>query len=330
MQDTITPTQLPRIGLSHGDINGIGYEVILKTFSDSRMFELLTPILYGQSKAFSYYKKNFGLDSPNYSLTRDARQSWDKKLNIINIVENEVKIEPGQASDVSAEMSVLSMKKAVDDLQNSYIDALVMAPDSRVVSRSNRDFLFSFHKDAETVRVMVNDRMRIGLATDDLPLNEALAQIDIRFLVGKLAVLSQALKTDFGIHMPKIAVLGLNPHAGSMPIGDDDKVMKAIGDAQKKGIFAFGPFSSNQLFAQGWWSKYDAVMAMYYDQGVLPLKMMALGGCAYYWAGLPMVCTAPMHGPAFELANVNKAEPDSYRNAVYLAVDIINHRRKEN
>jgi 4-hydroxythreonine-4-phosphate dehydrogenase len=327
MQETPTPSQLPRIGLSHGDINGIGYEVILKTFSDSRMFELLTPVLYGQSKAFSYYKKNFGLDSPNYSLTRDARQAWDKKLNIINVIENEVKIEPGQASDVSAEMSVLSMKKAVDDLQNSFIEALVMAPDSRVVARSNRDFLFSFYKETETLRVMVNDKMRIGLATDDLPINEALAQIDIRFLVGKLAVLSQALKTDFGIHMPKIAVLGLNPHAGSMPVGDDDKVMKAISDAQKKGIFAFGPFSTNQLFVQGLWSKYDAVMAMYYDQGVLPLKMMALGGCAYYWAGLPVVCTAPMHGPAFELANVNKAEPDSYREAVYLAVDVASRRK---
>ena len=327
MQETPTPSQLPRIGLSHGDINGIGYEVILKTFSDSRMFELLTPVFYGQSKAFSYYKKNFGLDSPNYSLTRDARQAWDKKLNIINVIENEVKIEPGQASDVSAEMSVLSMKKAVDDLQNSFIEALVMAPDSRVVARSNRDFLFSFYKETETLRVMVNDKMRIGLATDDLPINEALAQIDIRFLVGKLAVLSQALKTDFGIHMPKIAVLGLNPHAGSMPVGDDDKVMKAISDAQKKGIFAFGPFSTNQLFVQGLWSKYDAVMAMYYDQGVLPLKMMALGGCAYYWAGLPVVCTAPMHGPAFELANVNKAEPDSYREAVYLAVDVAGRRK---
>ena len=327
MQETPTPSQLPRIGLSHGDINGIGYEVILKTFSDSRMFELLTPVLYGQSKAFSYYKKNFGLDSPNYSLTRDARQAWDKKLNIINVIENEVKIEPGQASDVSAEMSVLSMKKAVDDLQNSFIEALVMAPDSRVVARSNRDFLFSFYKETETLRVMVNDKMRIGLATDDLPINEALAQIDIRFLVGKLAVLSQALKTDFGIHMPKIAVFGLNPHAGSMPVGDDDKVMKAISDAQKKGIFAFGPFSTNQLFVQGLWSKYDAVMAMYYDQGVLPLKMMALGGCAYYWAGLPVVCTAPMHGPAFELANVNKAEPDSYREAVYLAVDVASRRK---
>lgn len=329
MQETSTLSQLPRIGLSHGDINGIGYEVILKTFSDSRMFESLTPILYGQSKAFSYYKKNFGLDSPNYSLTRDARQAADKKLNIINIVENEVKIDPGQATDVSAEMSVLSMKKAVTDLENSTIAALVMAPDSRVVALSNRDFLFSFHKEAETLRVIVNEKMRVGLVTDDLPLNEALTQIDIRFIVGKLAVLSQAMKTDFGINAPKIAVLGLNPHAGSMPIGDDDKVMKAIGDAQRKGIFAFGPFSTNQLFVQGLWKKYDAIMAMYYDQGVLPLKMMALGGCAYYWAGLPVVCTAPMHGPAFELANVNKAEPDSYREAVYLAADIVNWRKNQ-
>ena len=327
MQNHSTPTPLPHIGLSHGDINGIGYEIMLKAFSDSRMFESMTPILYGQSKAFSYYKKNFGLDSPNYNLIRDAQQASEKKFNIVNIVENEVKIEPGVPNETSTEMSVLSMKRAVDDLQKGLIDALVMAPDSPLAAKSNRDFLFSFHKDAETLRVMVSGKMRIALATDDLPLSEALGAIDIRFLVNKLAVFSQALKSDFGIPSPKIAVLGINPHSGSVSNGDDDKVVKAVGDAQKKGIFAFGPFSSTQMFASDLWMKYDAVMAMHYEQGVFPLKLMALDGCAYYWAGLPIVCTAPMHGPAFELANANKAEPDFYRKALYLAEDIVRHRK---
>ena len=137
MQDNPYPLTIPRIGLSQGDFNGISYEVMLKTFSDARMFETLTPVLYGQSKAFSYYKKNFGMESPNYSLTRDARQAWEKKFNIINIVENELKIEPGLPSDVSAEMSVLSMKRAADDLQSGYLDALVMAPDNPRVAKSN-------------------------------------------------------------------------------------------------------------------------------------------------------------------------------------------------
>ena len=329
MQDNATTPQLPRIGLSQGDFNGIAYEIILKAFSDARMFETLTPVLYGQSKAFSYYKKNFGMESPNYSLTRDARQAADKKFNIINIVENELKIEPSVPSDISAEMSVLSMKKATDDLYNGIIDALVMAPDNPVVAKSNRDFLLSFYKDADPLQVLVNGQMRIALATGDVPLSTAIEQIDIRYLVAKLTTLSDALKTDFGLSSPKIAVMGLNPHSGSLPIGDDDKVVKAVGDAQRKGLFVFGPFSISQLFVTGWWKKYDAVLALHYEQGVFPLKFLSLDGYAYYWAGLPVVCAAPLHGPAYDIANHNEAVPDSYRKAIFLATDIVNRRREQ-
>ena len=327
MQDKSTPL-IPRIGLSQGDLNGIGYEIILKTFADPRMLESLIPVLYGQSKAFSYYKKNFGLESPNYSLTRDVRQAWEKKFNIINIVENEVKIDPGTPTDVSAEMSMLSMKRATADLNDGFVDALVMAPDSPVVAKSNRDYLLSFHKGTEPLRVMVNDLMRIGLATDDMPLADALGLIDVGFLVSKLTVFSQALSTDFGLNAPKIAVMGLNPHSGSKP-ATDDKVVNAVAEAQDKGVFAFGPFSSTQLFATGLWKKYDAVLALHYEQGVLPLKLMTSGGCASYWAGLPVVCAAPMHGPAFDIANANQAEPDDYRMAVFLAADVANHRKEK-
>ena len=329
MQDNAPNPQFPRIGLSQGDFNGIAYEIMLKAFSDARMFETLTPVLYGQSKVFSYYKKNFGMDSPNYSLTRDARQATDKKFNIINIVENELKIEPGVPSNVSAEMSVLSMKKATNDLQNSGIDALVMAPDNPIVAKSNRDFLLSFYKDVDPVQVLVNGQLRVGLATTDVPLSAAIEQIDIRYLVAKLTTLSDALKTDFGISSPKIAIMGLNPHSGSLPVGDDEKVLKAVGDAQRKGLFVFGPFSVSQLFVTGWWRKYDAVLALYYEQGVFPLKFLSLDGYAYYWAGLPVVCTSPLHGPAYDIANMNKAIPDSYRKAVFLAADIVNRRREQ-
>lgn len=327
MQDA--STQLSRLALSHGDLNGIGYEIILKTFADARMLETLTPILYGQSKAFSYYKKNFGMEQPNYALTRDVRQVFEKKLNIINIVENELKIEPGAPTPVSAEMSMVSMKRALEDMRNGYVDALVMAPDSPKVAKSNMDYLFSFYKETTPLRVMVNDIMRIGLATDDMPLADALAQIDIHFLVSKLTTFSQALKTDFGLTAPKIAVMGINPHAGEVVTGDDEKVLKAIEEAQQKGIFAFGPFSLPQLFVGGLWKKYDGVLALYYDQGVFPLRLMTSGGCACYWAGMPMVCTAPMHGPMFDLANQNKAVPDSYRKAVFLAVDIVGCRKAQ-
>ena len=319
-----TPTHpLPKVALSHGDLNGIGYEIMLKTFADARMFEMLTPVLYGQSKAFSYYKKNFGMDAPNYALTRDVRQVGVNKFNIINIVENELKIEPGAATEVSTQMSVISMKKAFDDVFNGLADALVMAPDSPKVAQYNQEFLLSHYKDAAPLRVMVNDVMRIALATDDMPLEAALAQIDERMLVTRMATLSAALKTDFGINAPKIAVMGINPHGVS---GADDKVLKAVEETQRKDILAFGPFSASQLFVNGQWKKYDAVLAMYYDQGVFPLKMMTVGGSAYYWAGLPVVCAAPMHGPAFDVANQNRAVPDSYRRAVYLAVDIVNKK----
>lgn len=319
-----TPTHpLPKVALSHGDLNGIGYEIMLKTFADARMFEMLTPVLYGQSKAFSYYKKNFGMDAPNYALTRDVRQVGVNKFNIINIVENELKIEPGAATEVSTQMSVISMKKAFDDVFNGLADALVMAPDSPKVAQYSQEFLLSHYKDAAPLRVMVNDMMRIALATDDMPLEAALVQIDERMLVTRMATLSAALKTDFGINAPKIAVMGINPHGVS---GADDKVLKAVEEAQRKDILAFGPFSASQLFVNGQWKKYDAVLAMYYDQGVFPLKMMTVGGSAYYWAGLPVVCAAPMHGPAFDVANQNRAVPDSYRRAVYLAVDIVNKK----
>ena len=322
-----TPTHpLPKVALSHGDLNGIGYEIMLKTFADARMFEMLTPVLYGQSKAFSYYKKNFGMDAPNYALTRDVRQVGVNKFNIINIVENELKIEPGAATEVSTQMSVISMKKAFDDVFNGLADALVMAPDSPKVAQYNQEFLLSHYKDAAPLRVMVNDVMRIALATDDMPLEAALAQIDERMLVTRMATLSAALKTDFGINAPKIAVMGINPHGVS---DADDKVLKAVEEAQRKDILAFGPFSASQLFVNGQWKKYDAVLAMYYDQGVFPLKMMTVGGSAYYWAGLPVVCAAPMHGPAFDVANQNRAEPDSYRRAVYLAVDVARCRMEQ-
>ncbi len=325
MQDD--PSHLtPRIALTHGDFNGIGYEIILKTFADSRMLEMLTPVLYGQSKAFAYYKKNFGLDLPNYTLTRDAAHSTKGKFNIINIVEDELKIEPGAATSLSTEMSVVSMKKAFEDVRNGVADALVMAPESREVGRINNEYLLSHYKDVDPLRLMVNDVMRVAIATDDMPLEPALSKIDIRFLLSKLFTLDNALKKDFGVSSPKIAVMSFNPHAS---VEGDDKVVKAVTDAQHKGLFAFGPFSASQLFVNGQWQKYDAVLAMYYDQGVFPLKLMTGGGCAWYWAGLPVVCASPLHGAAFDIANLNKADPDAYHKALYLAHDIVSRRMEQ-
>lgn len=328
MQDKPQQPLMPRLGITHGDINGISYEIILKAFADVRILTLLTPILYGQSKVLSYYKKNFGIEDFNYSLTRDARQAWPQKFNIINVVEHELKIDPGQPGTLSAEVSAISMKKAVEDLQNEYLDALVMTPSSLNVDQKQSGVLAAFFNNPEMMRVLVSDFMRVGLATDDIPLREALAKIDAAFVVRKLEVLSKSLKTDFGLNAPKIAVLGFNPHAGEA--GDkeeNDIVVPAIAEAQKRDVLAFGPFTPSRLFVNGAWKKYDAVLAMTYEQGVMPFKLISVNGGAYYWAGLPAVCTAPMHGPGFDIANANQASPDALRKAIYLAMDMVKQKK---
>ncbi len=328
MQDKPQQPLMPRLGITHGDINGISYEIILKAFADVRILTLLTPILYGQSKVLSYYKKNFGIEDFNYSLTRDARQAWPQKFNIINVVEHELKIDPGQPSTLSAEVSAISMKKAVEDLQNEYLDALVMTPSSLNVDQKQSGVLAAFFNNPEMMRVLVSDFMRVGLATDDIPLREALAKIDVALVVRKLEVLSKSLKTDFGLNAPKIAVLGFNPHAGEA--GDkeeNDIVVPAIAEAQKRDVLAFGPFMPSRLFVNGAWKKYDAVLAMTYEQGVMPFKLISVNGGAYYWAGLPAVCTAPMHGPGFDIANANQASPDALRKAIYLAMDMVKQKK---
>lgn len=328
MQEKPYPQQPFRVGLSHGDINGIAYEIILKAFGDSRMFGEMTPVLYGQSKVLSYYKKNFGIDDFNYSLTRDARQAWNQKFNIINIVDQELKIDPGVITPLSAEMSALSLKMAVEDLKNEYIDALVMAPSCRQVENTQVEFIASSFGKPEMLRLMVSDRMRVALATDDIPLREAVLRLSTDLIMRKILTLSQALKRDFALNAPKIAVMGLNPHSGETGSNDaNDIVLPAVNEAQKKGVYAFGPFSASRLFVTGAWKKYDAVLALTYDQGVLPFKILSVDGGAYYWAGLPAVCTAPLHGPAFDIANTKKADPTAYRQAVYLATDIVAKRQ---
>jgi len=330
MQENSKPSSFPRLGISHGDINGIAYEVILKAFSDSRMLTEMTPVLYGQSKVLSYYKKNFGIDDFNYSLTRDARQAWAQKFNIINIVEHELKIDPGLLTSLSAEMSVLSLKMASEDLKNGFIDALVMAPSCHSVETTQASFLVSTFGKPDALRLLVSDYMRVGLATDDMPLRDALAKIDTEMVAKKLITLSLSLKTDFGINGPKIAVMGLDPHAGSTDATKHDGLVeKAVAEAKKEGVLAFGPFSASKLFVRGAWKKYDAILALTYDQGVLPFKLMSVNGYAYFWAGLPAVCTGPLHGPGFDIANTNAASPDALRKAVFLAVDILKNRKEE-
>ena len=214
----------------------------IKAFDDARMLGMMTPVLYGQSKAFSYYKKNFGLDSFNYSLTRDARQAWGQKFNIVNIVDKELKIDPGMVTEVSTEMDIMSMKRASEDLRVGYLDAVVMAPSSPSLCQTHKEFLSSLFQAADTMQVLVSGMMKMALLTDPMPLQKALPLLTKDYVVGKLALLSSAMKKDFMLASPKMAVLGIDPEGFSE--GANHIVAEAVEMAQEKGLLAFGPFTS--------------------------------------------------------------------------------------
>lgn len=337
MQNATPTNQNPLIGITHGDFNGTSYEIILKAFADLRLLSVVTPLLYGQSKVFSYYKKNFGMEEFNYSLTRDARQNWSQKFNILNIVEYELKIDPGIATQLSGEMAVKSLKMASDDLRNGFLDALVLTPASPSTMKSDQyhfnsqmDFLASALGAKSPLLMAVSDSLKIGMATSHLPLEKVPGTITKDFLVSKLEVLSESLKTDFGLNAPKIAVLGLNPHAGGYGLfgTEDENIIKpAIDEARKtKNLLAFGPFAADSFFQSGW-RKYDAVLAMYHDQAMLPFNLLSADEGAYYLAGNPYVCTAPVASCDFDLCNKNEASADAFRKALYLATDIVKQRK---
>ena len=336
MQDAHSTSSQPRIGMTHGDFNGVSYEIILKAFADLRLLSVVTPLLYGQSKIFSYYKKNFGMEDFSYSLTRDARQIWSQKFNILNIVEHELKIDPGQATALSGEMAVKSLKLAAEDARKGHLDALVLAP-AHPFNMKSEDynfnsqlaFLASCFGSPDAMLLAVSDYLKIGMATSHVALRDVADSVTKDMVAHKLEVLNAVLKKDFGIVGPKIAVLGLNPHAGGEGLfGKEDAavVLPAVEMARKKGIFAFGPFAADTFFIKDDWRKYDGILAMYHDQAMLPFNLLSVSAGAYYMAGLPCVCTAPVADCDFEHCNMNLATPDAYRKALYLACDILRQR----
>ena len=338
MQASNSTPKPVRIGITHGDFNGVSYEIILKSFADARMLQMMTPVLYGQSKVLSYYKKNLGIEEFNYSLTRDVRQAWAQKFNILNITDDELKIEPGQATDQAGKMAVLSLKRAADDLLKGNIDALVTAPVNPAILKSESfkfngqsDYLSSLFNGQDYIEMLVSDYIRIGMVTSDISMKEAMANITKEMVVHKLVILANALKKNFNIASPKIAVLGLNPHAGDTGLAgkeEQEVIVPVLQVAKKNGLLAFGPFASDRFFAMGDWHKYDAVLAMYHDQAALPFKLISANGGAIFTAGLPVVRTTPFHGPAYDIANKNEASPDSMRQALYLALDIVQNMRQ--
>lgn len=325
-----------KVGITQGDINGIGYEVIIKTLSDNRLMDFFIPIIYGQNKILGYYKKNLGIEDFNYLQIKSPQQANPKKINVINFTDEEVKIEPGMSTKIAGEASYLALEMAVKDLKEGMLDAIVTAPINKLnIQSANFDFpghteYLSAHFDnIEPLMLMVSNNVRIGTITGHIPLSKVPSAITSDLIIKKLQVFNESLKIDFRISRPKIAVLSLNPHAGDGGVIGSDEIeviSPAIKKANEQGILAFGPFPTDGFFGSGNWSKYDGTLAMYHDQGLTAFKILASDGGVNFTAGLPIVRTSPAHGTAYDICGKNIASPDSFREALFMAIDIVRNR----
>lgn len=326
-----------RIGITHGDVNGIGYEVIIKTLIDPRMCELFTPVIYGSAKVAAYYKKQIeSAENFGFNIVTSAREASPRRVNLVGCVSDELRVEPGVLTAAAGEASVAALRAAVADLKAGYIDAVVTAPICKENVQS-QSFSFSGHTEffasefgGDPLMLMCSDRMKVGLVTVHIPISAVSPSITQERIITKLRELRQSLVQDFSIRDPRIAVLGLNPHIGDGGlIGNEEQeiIIPAVQAAFQEKILAFGPFAADGFFAACSYMKYDAVLAMYHDQGLAPFKALSHGG-VNFTAGLPIVRTSPAHGVGFDIAGQNRADAQGMRDAIYMAIDVVRSRRE--
>lgn len=337
MEKDNTSEQPVVIAISHGDVNGIGYEVIIKTLADSRILDFFTPIVYGSSKVASYYKKNLNIHDFNFHVIRSADQAVTGKANLVNIFNDEIKIELGQNTETAGQVALKSLETATDDLAKGIVDGLVTAPINKQNIQSDvfdfpghTEYLTKKFGGDESLMLMVSNTIRIGVATGHIPLREVPLKITQEAIIKKLRIMNNSLYNDFGIRKPRIAVLGLNPHAGDkglIGIEEQEVIIPAIRKAFDEGILAFGPFPADGFFGSSSFNNFDGILTMYHDQGLIPFKTLSFKSGVNFTAGLPIVRTSPAHGTAFDLAGKNMAHPDAFREAVYMAIDIIKNRK---
>lgn len=324
------------VGITQGDGNGIGYEVIIKALADERMLDLCTPVIYGSSKIFGFYKKQIhNIDQINTNVISSAKDVHQKRVNIVNCLPENVFVEPGQSTAESAKAAMTSLERAVADIKEGYIDVLVTAPINKR-AMVGEGFGYTGHTEYlekefgvdEVAMIMVCDRLKVGVVTGHIALKDVVKSITREKIVRKLRLMKDSLERDFGIDAPKIAVLGLNPHCGDGGLlGDEEQqiILPAVQDANEEGILAFGPYSPDGFFGTSY-SRFDAVLAMYHDQGLTPFKALAFEEGVNFTAGLPIVRTSPDHGTAYEMAGRDMADPRSMMAAIYTAIDIFNSR----
>lgn len=330
--------QKPIIGISCGDLNGIGPELIIKTVSDARLLDLCTPVIFASTKVINFYKRLVPTEGNfNFQSIKELNKITHRQVNVFNCWEEEVAITPGQLTDTGGSYAIKSLIAATTALKEKKIHGLVTAPIHKKNTQS-ADFNFTGHTPylknmfgaSDVLMLMVADNMRVGLVTEHVPLNEAAKHITKAGILSKLSILKDSLVKDFGVDKPKIAVLGLNPHAGDEGlIGKEEQeiIKPAITEfKQKNNAVIVGPFSADAFFARGQHEKVDAVLAMYHDQGLIPFKSLAIGEGVNYTAGLPAVRTSPDHGTAFDIAGKNQADIASFVNAIFQCIEISRQR----
>lgn len=339
-QQPYVKSNKPVLGITAGDINGIGMEVILKALSHRRILHLCVPVIYASSKAVSYHKNVVQLDDFNFVGQRSADRLAHDKVNVVNIWNDNVNITLGKPSDVGGTLAQQSLEAAVKDIKAGLIDALVTAPIHKKSMQlagfehvGHTEYLTKEFNAADSLMLMTSDRLRVGLATAHIALKDVSKAITKEKLISKLRIFSETLRVDFGFERPNIAVLGLNPHAGEEGmLGEEEEriIRPAIMECKKHGMMAFGPFPADGFFGSGQFNKFDGILAMYHDQGLIPFKALTFGSGVNYTAGLSVIRTSPDHGTAFDLAGKNEADASSFLHAMFQAIDMFRNRKEHN
>lgn len=329
-----------KVGITHGDINGIGYEVIIKALGDEAFTELCTPIIFGHKQTLDHYNRMEGLEQPlKYTMIATPDASRDGQVNLVNITNDPVELTPGRATAEGGRLALLSLEAATQALRNRQIDVLVTAPINKEAMKLS-GFPFPGHTEyladrlgdgyKPTMILMCEEpRLRVALVSTHLPIKEVAAAVTEENVAEKIRSLHNTLRKDFGLERPKIAVLSLNPHAGdggAIGAEERDIIAPAVEKAYGRKIMAFGPYAADGFFGSGRWRRFDAVLAMYHDQGLAPFKLVAMERGVNFTSGIPVIRTSPDHGTGYDIVGQNRADATSMREAVYAAIDILRRR----
>lgn len=336
MSTTTSIENKPIIGFSCGDINGIGLELIIKSLADNRMLDFCTPVIFASNKVINFYRKNLTEFNFNFSSVKDLSKINPKQINIFNCWEEEIVINPGELNETGGSYAIKSLKAATQALKDKKIKALVTAPIHKKNVHTadfpytgHTPYLKDFFEQKDVLMLLAAGDFRVGLVTEHVPVKDIAGYITRENILSKLNILHSSLRRDFNIDKPKIAVLALNPHAGDEGlIGSEEEeiIRPAIKEAKHHNMIVMGPYSADAFFARGYQNRFDAVLAMYHDQGLIPLKSLAFGEGINYTAGLPVIRTSPDHGTAFDIAGKNLADPSSFIAAIFGALDILKNQ----